>query len=1149
MMKNILKYFLVGLSAVLVLLVVFGIVLVLDWPWWVGIFLLVGLAGLGIVAYLVHQILLRKREQQFVNEITEQDEAYRKTLEEGERKNLDEVQARFTEAVSALKKSHLKKLGNPLYVLPWYMVIGESGSGKSTAIKSAKLDSPFAEMTQVSGLSGTKNCDWWFFEQAVIIDTAGRYAIPVDEGRDKEEWQKFLNQLVRYRKKEPLNGLVVTVAADRLLQSGTDALAEDGRQIRRRIDELMRVLGRKFPVYVLVTKCDLIQGMTQFSDQLDDDLLKQAFGAINHMNNQDYPSFLARVMHTLRERLATLRLLIFNKPEASRTMDPALLLFPEEFARLQPGLTAFMLAAFHVNPYQETPMLRGLYFSSGRQEGSPYSHFLNALGLIEDRQVLPGTSRGLFLHDFFARILPRERSLFAPTRQAMAWSRLTLNLGLLAWVAIGVAICGLLSFSFVKNLSIIRGIPAEFARPVVLRNELSSDLYTMERYRQAILAVEKKNGSWWAPRLGLTESRNVESALKQNFCRIFDARFLDIYDKQLAGEVRNLASADPRAGEYIVHLVYRINLLKTRIRNDDLEKALAGPQAPLALAGQDSQGAKAFMDLYAYRLRWDEDRPGLEREAAYLEGLLNEAVGKGGTLTWITTWINANSSVTPVTLKTFWAGSQNPSEDIRIMPAFTLAGRQQIETFLVNLEAAMTDPSALASRKAEFLGWYHGAYCEAWHTFGLNFQKGMGTLKGREEWHNAALRAGSKDGPHYMLLKRMADELKPWKDAQPVPDWMRLVYEFEQTQLVALGVDNGAVSKATETASKLKEKIQGKIGKDQAGAMPGFRFDAARALNEYRTALSKAAAVVTQSRPAACQAAAVAFGDDPTPSPFMVAQNAYRRLNTAGPVPGEGLWTLVYGPLDFLWAYTCQETACQLQAQWEKEVVADTQGISDPAQLNQLLFSPEGLATKFIKGPAAPFVSRDLKRGYYARESLGRTIPFEGSFLAFYSRAKVGIPMQALAQAVSDNSVTISGLPTEANDSARMQPHATRLDVQCAGGVQSLVNMNFPVSKVFTWSPQCSGIVFTIEVGNAVLTRMYTGPEAFAKFFMDFPGGKHTFTPADFPQQAGVLKSLGINYIKVQYRFSGHQAIINQAKPSLSQPTQLPVTIVRCSAR
>ena len=90
--------------------------------------------------------------------------------------------------------------------------------------------------------------------------------------------------------------------------------------------------------------------------------------------------------------------------------------------------------------------------------------------------MLPGTSRGLFLHDFFAKILPKERGLFAPTRRAMAWDRLTVNLGLLAWVALGIALCGLLSFSFVKNLGIMRGFPTEFTRPIVLKGDMGADL-------------------------------------------------------------------------------------------------------------------------------------------------------------------------------------------------------------------------------------------------------------------------------------------------------------------------------------------------------------------------------------------------------------------------------------------------------------------------------------------------------------------------------------------------------------------------------------------------------------------------------------------------------------------------------------------------
>src|SRR4030042_1923516 len=234
------KIFLIIAAVLIVLLLIFGLVLRMEWPWWVGLFLVLVLLGLGIGLLFLRKIWLRRRE---------------------------------------------------------------SCSGKPTSINSAHLSSPFVEVRRTAGISGTRNCDWWFFEQAILLDTAGRYAIPVDEGRDKEEWKKFLQLLVKYRKKEPLHGLIVTIAADKLMQSAPEPLEQDGKNIRRRIDELMRVLGAKFPVYILVTKCDLVQGMIQFCDQLPEKSLDQPLGYINQELAMDVAAFQDRAFHSIGERL------------------------------------------------------------------------------------------------------------------------------------------------------------------------------------------------------------------------------------------------------------------------------------------------------------------------------------------------------------------------------------------------------------------------------------------------------------------------------------------------------------------------------------------------------------------------------------------------------------------------------------------------------------------------------------------------------------------------------------------------------------------------------------------------------------------------------------------------------------------------------
>jgi type VI secretion system protein ImpL len=123
--------------------------------------------------------------------------------------------------------------------------------------------------------------------------------------------------------------------------------------------------------------------------------------------------------------------------------------------------------------------------------------------------------------------------------------------------------------------------------------------------------------------------------------------------------------------------------------------------------------------------------------------------------------------------------------------------------------------------------------------------------------------------------------------------------------------------------------------------------------------------------------------------------------------------------------------------------------------------------------------------------------------------------------------VSISGLPTDTNPGAQLQPHATRLEVQCANETTSLVNFHYPVSKTFNWSPQtCGDVILRIEVSNLILTKKYSGYRGFPQFLKDFVGGQRTFYPREFPEEEAALKRLRIKYIKVKYQFKGHQPVL-----------------------
>jgi type VI secretion system protein ImpL len=337
----------------------------------------------------------------------------------------------------------------------------------------------------------------------------------------------------------------------------------------------------------------------------------------------------------------------------------------------------------------------------------------------------------------------------------------------------------------------------------------------------------------------------------------------------------------------------------------------------------------------------------------------------------------------------------------------------------------------------------------------------------------------------------------------------------------------------------------------KTGIIPGTenlaaRMAAGKALYDYQSALGQFVPAAS-SRDVSYQMAGLVFKTNAAPenSAYFKAHDAYNRLKTTLISPGtkqDLFWPLLAGPLNYLGVFICREAACQLQVLWEDEVLVEITGISDQTNLNQLLFGEEGFAVKFAKGPAQPFIGRSLSKGYYAKKAQGLSIAFEPAFLAFLGKgARSSKPVKA------NYLVTFRGLPTSANPEARIQPHATRLELQCAGKTQSLINRNYPIRKTFNWSPQnCGDVLFEIEVGNLILTRKYKGFRAFAKFLKDFSKGQRTFYPGDFPDQAGALKRLGIKHIKVQYELSGHRSAIGVLRAATGK---VPHNIAQCWAQ
>ena len=376
---------------------------------------------------------------------------------------------RFSEAVAKLKSSSGKGkvLGgaDALYAMPWYVFVGAPGSGKTTALLNAGLDFVLSDgQAAVKGVGGTRNCDWWFTRDAVLIDTAGRYALQEsDAGVDAAAWDNFLALLRKTRVRRPINGVLLTVNVQDLLQQGAAERKEHAAKLRARLQELQTKLGVRPPVYVLVTKSDLIAGFMETFDALGKEERDQVWGftftpvdAVASPADDPLAGFDAQY-RALEERLAA-GLLDRLQAERDVAKRAAIFGFPQEFASLKPVLGAFLQQVFgSAGALQDKVSLRGVYFTSGTQEGTPIDRVMGLLSRsfgLERRAAsagAPNRGKSFFLRRLLQDLVFPESHLVSFNPQAERRRRL-LRLAGFSAVAV-VATLTLLGWavSYVRN--------------------------------------------------------------------------------------------------------------------------------------------------------------------------------------------------------------------------------------------------------------------------------------------------------------------------------------------------------------------------------------------------------------------------------------------------------------------------------------------------------------------------------------------------------------------------------------------------------------------------------------------------------------------------------------------------------------------------
>lgn len=390
---------------------------------------IVTLWGLGNLLFRARQVRVNRK---LIEELQQRDaeaeaeaEANRTAAEE----DLAAIGHRASEVLESLKRARFGRgwFRRYVYQLPWYLMIGPPGSGKTTALLNSGLVFPLAERfgkKWVSGLGGTRNCDWMVSEQAVLVDTAGRYTDQRSgTAVDASVWAGFLALLKKYRPRQPINGVLVLISPVELAAMNEADREAQATSIRHRLLELRRLMGVRFPVYVLFSKLDLVFGFDEFFESLGREERAQVWGTTFSLDNgkgeNDTVAEFGTAFDALMERLDR-RLIKRLQEEPDHSRRARIFDFPMQMAALKPVIENFLNRVFRSNRFEAPLLLRGTYFTSGTQAGIPADFLSRAVapafgmdpGRLSPHPELPlSIPRSCFLQRLFPDVIFAEARL------------------------------------------------------------------------------------------------------------------------------------------------------------------------------------------------------------------------------------------------------------------------------------------------------------------------------------------------------------------------------------------------------------------------------------------------------------------------------------------------------------------------------------------------------------------------------------------------------------------------------------------------------------------------------------------------------------------------------------------------------------------
>ncbi|TCM66577.1 type VI secretion system protein ImpL [Acinetobacter calcoaceticus] len=568
----------------------------------------------GLFGYAIYWLIMRRKHAKQGQELAdaiEQDTAstFAESKDSGKdadkNKNKAELQLinqQIKQSVQLIRKSKLgdKKGNAALYELPWYMVIGNPAAGKSSAIYNSGLKFPFEESHQQmvsAGLSGTRNCDWFFSTEGVLLDTAGRYSVYSD---DHAEWLGFLDLLKKNRSKAPINGLMILVSTAELISQSPEKSTKLAKNLRSRIQDITERLEIFAPVYLVFTKMDLIAGFTEFFECYEGGEFDQVWGATlpyEAQSTTNASALFEQHYNLLYDGLKSVSTTHLSRRHA-QNISPSVMTFPLEFKTLKPILKSFISNLFEDNPYQFKPVFRGFYFTSALQEGvieSPMTeqiaqtfHLSKSSTADQAGTTAISQNHGYFLKGLFSDVILKDKNLVKQHINPLFKRKRYLGF-ILALVLVATCL-GLWVWSYRNNQQLIADVQADLNKVMQMESAATQDLGS---HLNALLIIQQ--------RLQQLDEYDQDRPLQFSFGLYQGDQLRARLKTEYLNGIRQLIliPAQQNMAEYLQRVNQNAEVLKANHSNVQIQQASAN-KGQQYLQASDTDPQDAYNALKAY---------------------------------------------------------------------------------------------------------------------------------------------------------------------------------------------------------------------------------------------------------------------------------------------------------------------------------------------------------------------------------------------------------------------------------------------------------------------------------------------------------------------------------------------------------------------